>query len=58
MTLPFINDAKTGIRRAAVAIGLVFVLQCLTLFVTVTTTMHLSDKIDSLAAATAVRQAP
>lgn len=48
MAIPFIDDAKTGLRRATVAIALIFVLQCITLFVLVATTMHLSEKIDAL----------
>lgn len=57
MPLPIIANARTGIRRATVAIGLIFVLQCLTLFVTVATTMHLSNKIDALEAALSARVA-
>ncbi|MBL8558570.1 MAG: hypothetical protein JNM47_07615 [Hyphomonadaceae bacterium] len=58
MPLSIIDDAKTGVRRATVAIALIFVLQCITLFVTVATSMHLSDKIDALHAASAIGASP
>jgi len=48
LNIPSIDDAKTGVRRATVAIALIFVLQCVTLFVLVATTMHLPEKIDAL----------